>query len=94
VALVTLDPDELPELARACGLDPDPRVLASDLRVREAVWRDIEAVNERFARIEQVKRFAILPRDFSQADGELTPTLKIKRNLITGRYATEIQALY
>jgi long-chain acyl-CoA synthetase len=69
-------------------------VLATDLRVRAAVWQDIEAVNERLARIEQIKKFTILPRDFSQADGELTPTLKVKRNLITGRYATEIQALY
>jgi long-chain acyl-CoA synthetase len=93
-ALVTLDPDELSQLAEQFGLDPDPRVLATDLRVREAVWRDITAVNERLARIEQIKRFTILPRDFSQSDGELTPTLKVKRNLIAGRFAREIESLY
>jgi long-subunit acyl-CoA synthetase (AMP-forming) len=52
VALVTLDGDELPLLAAELGLDPDPAVLAIDVRVREAVWRDIQAVNERFALIE------------------------------------------
>jgi long-chain acyl-CoA synthetase len=94
VALVTLDPDELPRLAERFGLDPDPALLAADVRVRDAVWEDIQAVNARLARIEQIKRFAILPRDFSQEAGELTPTLKVKRNLIGGRYAREIESLY
>ena len=58
------------------------------------MWREIEAVNQRFARIEQVKSFAILPRDLTQADGELTPTLKIKRNVIIGRYDRLIKSLY
>jgi long-chain acyl-CoA synthetase len=93
VALVTLDPDELPRLVHPFGLDADP-VPAKDLRVREAVWRDIEAVNQRFARIEQIKRFAILPRDLSQDGGELTPTLKIKRAPVERRYAATIERLY
>ena len=58
------------------------------------MWREIEAVNQRFARIEQVKRFAILPRDLTQADGELTPTLKVKRKVIIGRYERLIKSLY
>ena len=44
--------------------------------------------------IEQVKRFAILPRDFTQPDGELTPTLKIKRNVIVARYARIVEQLH
>jgi long-chain acyl-CoA synthetase len=94
VALVTLDPDELPRLAGELGIDADPAGLAADMRVRAAVWRDIEAVNQRLARIEQVKRFAILPRDLTQEEGELTPTLKVKRNVVNDRYAATIDELY
>lgn len=94
VALITLDRDEIGALADQLGVDADPRVLAADVRVHELIGRDIERVNQRFARIEQVKRFAILPRDFSQADGELTPTLKVKRDLVTGRYRQRIDQLY
>jgi long-chain acyl-CoA synthetase len=94
IALVTLDPDEAPRLAEQLGVAPEPAAMARDDRVREAVWRDIEAVNQRFARVEQVKRFVILPRDLSQAEGELTPTLKVKRAFVYDRYAGEIDALY
>ena len=59
------------------------------------MWRDIEAVNQRLARIEQIKRFAILPRELSlQEEGELTPTLKVRRNVIQDRYAETIDRLY
>jgi long-chain acyl-CoA synthetase len=94
VALVTLDPDEAPRLAQRFGVDPDPAVLAVDQRVRASVWQDIEVVNQRLARIEQIKRFAILPRDLSQEAGELTPTLKVRRNVIHDRYAAAIERLY
>jgi long-chain acyl-CoA synthetase len=94
VALLTLDPDEAPKLAEELGVPPDPSSMATDERVRAAIQRDVDAVNARFARIEQIKRFAILPRDLSQADGELTPTMKIKRPVVTERYAPELAALY
>jgi len=94
VALVTLDPDELEALASEIGIDVHVKLLVRDERARELVWREIEAVNQRFARIEQVKRFAILPRDLTQADGELTPTLKVKRKVIIGRYERLIKSLY
>jgi long-chain acyl-CoA synthetase len=68
--------------------------MAADERVHAAIQRDVDEVNARFARIEQVKRFAILPRDLSQADGELTPTLKVKRPVVSERYAAELAALY
>ncbi len=80
VALVTLDPQE------AAGLGP--------AEAREAASRDIEAVNRRFAPPERVKRFLILDRELSHADGELTPTLKVRRAVVTKRFATEIDALY
>jgi long-chain acyl-CoA synthetase len=95
VALVTIDPDELPKLAEAAGADPsDPVAFAANEKVREIVWKDIDAVNQKFARIEQIKRFAILPRDLSQEQGELTPTLKVKRSVVYEKYAPDVAALY
>ena len=60
-------------------MSADPATMATDPRVSEIRERDVDAVNERLARIEQIKRFEILDRDLTQADGELTPTLKVKR---------------
>src|SRR3954451_144175 len=94
VALVTLDPDEAPKLAAELGVSPDPAAMASDERVRAAIWKEIEAVNQRFARIEQIKRFSILPRELSQEDGELTPTLKVKRSVVYEKFAPDVDALY
>ena len=94
VALITLDPDERPKLAEELGVDPDPAAMARDERVRAVIQKEIDATNERFARIEQVKRFAILDRDLSQADGDLTPTMKVKRAVVYRKFADEIAALY
>jgi long-chain acyl-CoA synthetase len=94
VALLTLDPDELPALAERCGVEPDPAAMAEHERVRAELKREVAAVNRRFARIEQVKRFAILDRDLTQEDGELTPTMKVKRAVVYREYADVIDALY
>ena len=94
VALLTLDPDELPKLAERAGTEPDAAAMAGDPRVIEIVRRDVDAVNARLARIEQVKRFAILERDLSQAHGELTPTLKVKRAAVNVTYRARFDALY
>ena len=54
----------------------------------------INAVNSHYAPVEQIKRFAILPKDFSQPTGELTPTLKVKRSIVQEKYAETIDAIY
>jgi long-chain acyl-CoA synthetase len=94
VALVTLDADEAPKLAAELGVTADIGTMARDPRVHAAVAADVEAVNSQFARIEQIKRFAILERDFTQDDGELTPTLKVKRSAVSAHFGDRIDALY
>jgi long-chain acyl-CoA synthetase len=95
VALLTLDPDEAPKLAEHAGVAPDDlAALGSQPAVRAELQSAVDAVNERLARIEQIKRFAILDRDLSQPAGELTPTLKIKRGVVAERYCDRVEELY
>jgi long-chain acyl-CoA synthetase len=94
VALLTLDPDEAPALAEKVGADADPARLADSAAARAEIEALVEEVNRRLARIEQVKRFAILPRDLSQEEGELTPTMKVKRNVVYERHSEVFERLY
>ena len=68
--------------------------MAHDDKVLHEIADEVERVNARFARIEQVKRFAVAERDLSQDDGELTPTLKVKRAIVYGEYADLFDSLY
>jgi long-chain acyl-CoA synthetase len=94
VAIVTLDHDEAGKLATRLGIATDTRTIAQDPRVLAELATEVDAVNQKLARIEQVKRFAILDHDLSQAEGELTPTLKVKRNAVYEKYAEVFAALY
>jgi long-chain acyl-CoA synthetase len=94
VALLTLDADEASALAAELGIDGDVRAMAGHDRVREALQRDVDDANSRFARIEQVKKFVVLEADLSQEAGELTPTMKVKRAVVEQRYADTFSALY
>ena len=94
VALLTLDAEEAPALAERLGIPFDLVAMAEDPKVLEVVQGAVDDANRQFARIEQVKRFSVLPRDLSQEEGELTPTMKVKRNVVSARYAAEIEELY
>jgi long-chain acyl-CoA synthetase len=94
VALVTLDPEEILAWARDRGLPQELAALGHEPDVRALVQVEINRANARCARAEQIKRFAILPHDFTQDSGELTPTLKVKRNVVYERYAETLEGLY
>ena len=94
VALLTLDSEEAPKLAERLGVDADPAKMAKDETVRAEIQKDVDKANEHFARIEQVKRFEILDRELSQDHDELTPTLKIKRNVVYDQHSEAFDRLY
>jgi long-chain acyl-CoA synthetase len=94
VALVTLDPEEAVAYAKEHGLPEDPAQLAANGDVRATIEEHLAKVNEKFARVEQVKKIAILPHDLSQENGELTPTLKVKRAVVADKHESEIERLY
>jgi long-chain acyl-CoA synthetase len=94
VALITLDPEEILPWAQERGLPEDPARLASDEQVRELVQRELDRANANFAQVEQVKKFVILDHDLSIESGELTPTLKVKRNVVYDRYADLLEQMY
>ncbi len=94
VALVTLDPEEVVVYAQENGLPEDVEQLAANGEIRKAVEDHVATINEKFARVEQVKKIAILPRDLSQEAGELTPTLKVKRAVVASKHEPEIEQLY
>ena len=68
--------------------------MVTDPRVHAVVQEAVDEVNARFARIEQIKRFALLDHDLTQAAGELTPTLKVKRATVNARYRQQLEQLY
>ena len=94
VALITLDQEALTRFAAEQGTLDEPGAMANSPIVRAELEKHIEEVNTHFARVEQVKRFQILPVDLSQEGGELTPTLKIKRPVVASKYSGEIEELY
>ncbi|MEA2353730.1 MAG: hypothetical protein QOJ14_2144 [Thermoleophilaceae bacterium] len=95
VALVTLDPDAVPGFAREHNLEGKPgEELADETAVIEAVEEGIQKGNEQLARVEQIKKFKILPTDWEPGGDELTPTMKLKRKPIVEKYKDEIEALY
>ena len=94
VALITLDMEECAKLAEEKGWPADPSQLAQQEGMRELIQEHLDKVNEKFARVEQVKKFEILPQDLSQETGELTPTLKVKRNVVAQKHEKEVDALY
>jgi long-chain acyl-CoA synthetase len=94
VALITLDPEEIVHFAREHGLPEDLAALSREPKVHELIQAELDEVNSRYAQVEKIKKFVILDHDLSQETGELTPTLKVKRNVVNEKYADLFEALY
>ncbi|TML30569.1 MAG: long-chain fatty acid--CoA ligase, partial [Actinobacteria bacterium] len=95
VVLITLDPDEAAALAAEAAVEEaDLATLSKDPRVRDVIAAVVAKVNAGYAQVEQVKKFAILDHDLSQETGELTPTLKVKRNVVNDKYSDIFDSLY
>ena len=62
--------------------------------VQELIWGEIERVNRKFARVEQIKKFFLLETQLTAEDEELTPTMKLKRRFVEKKYAERIEAMY
>jgi long-chain acyl-CoA synthetase len=93
-ALVTLDPEALGRWAGQAGLSGTTAELSQLPQVRAVVQRDVDALNATLPRFATVKKFAILPREFTEAEGEVTASQKLKRKLIEKRYAAQLDAMY
>jgi long-chain acyl-CoA synthetase len=95
VALITLDPDVAPGFAKEHGVsDASAESLATEQAVIDEVQAGVDRANEQLARVEQIKKFKILPVDWEPGGDELTPTMKLKRKPIHEKYADEIEELY
>ena len=95
VALITLDPDVAPAFAQQHGIaDASMESLADEEAVLAEIQRGVDAANENMARVEQIKKFKVLPVEWEPGGEELTPTMKLKRKPISAKYAAEIDALY
>ncbi len=94
-AIVTLDPEEIVGFTKANDIDTtDMAELAKNDKVNAMVQEAVDEVNSKVARVEQVKKFTILDHDLTQETGELTPTLKVKRNVVYEKYGGVFDGMY
>ena len=91
-ALITIDPEAGEAWAKANG--EDPNALHKSVKLRASIQEHVDEMNTHFARVEQIKKFTVLSRNFSVEDGELTPTLKVKRAKVNDHFADDIEAMY
>ncbi|HET7734923.1 MAG TPA: AMP-binding protein [Nocardioidaceae bacterium] len=94
VALITLDPDAAVAYAEKAGIAADPAVLAKDPGLLAAIQQGVDAGNAKLSRVEQIKKFEVLPVFWMPGTDELTPTLKLRRKPIAAKYSAEIERLY
>jgi long-chain acyl-CoA synthetase len=95
VALIVLDPDFAPTWAQKNGLEGmESEQLVAEQRLLEAIQGGVDDANAKMARVEQIKKFKILPADWPPGGDELTPTMKLKRKPISEKYSVEIEELY
>ncbi|MDT4943165.1 MAG: long-chain acyl-CoA synthetase, partial [Pseudonocardiales bacterium] len=95
-ALITIDPDAFPTWLEKNGRPADTKIadLVDDEDLRAEVQTAIDDANKAVSKAESIRKFAILPEDWTESGGQLTPSLKLKRNVVHKEAAGEIEALY
>jgi long-chain acyl-CoA synthetase len=94
-ALITLDMDGLSHWRRMNGKHPvPPELLVDDEELREVLQRAVDEANKLVSRPESIRRFAVLPRDFTEEEGHLTPSMKLRREVVLRDFAAEVEGLY
>ncbi|MFJ2907587.1 MULTISPECIES: AMP-dependent synthetase/ligase [unclassified Streptomyces] len=94
-ALITLDSEGLTHWRRMNGKHPVPaELLLDDEELNHVIQRAIDDANKLVSRPESIRRFTILPRDFREADGHLTPSMKLRRDVVMKDFAAEVEGLY
>ncbi len=89
------DPDAAAAIAARHGIaDTGPAAMAGHPATRAAVAAAVQEANGRLSRVEQIKRFAVLPVSWEPGGDELTPTMKLRRQAVAAKYANVIEALY
>ena len=93
--LITLDIEQITGFTEKEGIEEkDPARLAENPEVNKMIQGVIDDVNSHLARYETVKKFKILPHDFTEEEGEITPTLKVKRKAVTKKYWDMLEEMY
>jgi len=95
VAIIMIDQDNVEKFAQDREIPfSNYASLTRAPEVQELVQAEMDRVNAKFARVEQIKKFFLLDRQLSAEDEELTPTMKLKRKLVEKKYADQIEAMY
>jgi len=95
VALITINPEELQKFAHEQGiLATDAAVIVKHPKIVERIGRTVEEKNTQLQSYAKIKKFTVLPTDFTLDGGELTPTLKVKRKVVAQKYMDAIEELY
>jgi len=92
VALITVDPEEIPAFAAQHGIEESAVLESAELRAE--IQKAVDGVNSKVGPVEQIKYFEVLDHDLSQETGELTPTLKVKRNVVNEKFADVVDRMY
>jgi long-chain acyl-CoA synthetase len=93
-ALVTLDPEAAAGWAATHGRPGGMAALAEDEELRAAIQTGVDAANRGVSQAEAIRRFTVLPLDWTEEGGQLTPSLKLRRNVVTHQFRREIEELY
>jgi len=94
-ALLTLDPERVQSEAAAAGSKASTVAEAAECAIfRQHLQKQIDELNLKLARVQTIKKFTVVPREFTIDGGELTPTMKLKRKVVNEKYRSEIEALY